>query len=115
MAIDAKHDSADDRTLMAEERTFSAWVRTGLTSLATGLAIVKLMPETQPAWIVPALGSVLVIVGGLAFAFAFLGYRNGCRNWQRAMPRAVPLWVFGVVSLLLIIGSLLSLALIFIT
>ena len=114
MTSTTKHDSADDRTLMAEERTFSAWVRTGLTSLATGVGIVKLIPNAQPEWIVQTLGSILVVVGGLAFVFAFYGYRNGSRHWQQAKPRAVPLWLVGLVSLLLLVSTGLALALIFV-
>lgn len=113
MSPESTHDSATDRTLMAEERTYSAWVRTGLTSLATGLAIDKLIPDAQPPWLVPLLGLVLVVVGGFTFTFAFIGYRNGCRHWQHAMPRAIPLWVIGLVSLLLILSAGLAVALIF--
>ena len=60
-------DSAIDRTLMAEERTFSAWLRTGLASLATGLAIAKLMPEAQPRWALVGLGIILVVMGAMSF------------------------------------------------
>ncbi len=112
MSSESKHDSADDRTLMAEERTFSAWVRTGLTSLATGLGIVKLIPADHQGWMVDAIGILLVIVGGLAFAFGFWGYRRGTRLWQGALPRAVPLWLVGVFSLMLIGVTSLALALI---
>lgn len=105
-------DSADDRTLMAEERTFSAWVRTGLTAIATGLGIVKLMPEAEPVWAVQSLGVILVVVGGMVFGFAFWGYKRGSRNWNRAMPRAVPLWLIGLFSLLLVVSAVLALILI---
>ncbi len=106
------HDSADDRTLMAEERTFSAWVRTGLTAIATGLGIVKLLPDAEPEWIVQSLGIILVAVGGFAFAFGFWGYKRGSHYWNNARPRAVPLWLIGLFSLMLVLGSVLALALI---
>jgi len=106
------HDTADDRTLMAEERTFSAWVRTGLTSIATGLGIAKLLPTAEPQWLIRSLGMILVVVGGLAFAFAFWGYKRGSKHWGGALPRAVPLWMIGGFTMLLVVGTLLAIALI---
>lgn len=104
-----QHDSAIDRTLMAEERTFSAWVRTGLTSIATGLGIVKLLPIEHHSWMVTTLGMVLIFVGATSFAFAFAGYQRGARHWKLARRRAVPLWMFGVLSVLLLCGATLAL------
>ncbi|WP_153556283.1 YidH family protein [Roseimaritima sediminicola] len=104
----SEHDSANDRTLMAEERTFSAWVRTGLTSMATGLGIVKLLPQAEASWAMKALGVVLIAVGGLAFAFGFAGYRRGRKHWSGAHGRAVPLWMLSVFSVLLIAATVLA-------
>jgi len=33
---EARIESAHERTMLAEERTFSAWVRTALAAMATG-------------------------------------------------------------------------------
>lgn len=103
-------DSAADRTLMAEERTFSAWIRTGLASVASGLGVVKLLAGGDPSPLMTILGLLLVIVGAMAFAFAFFGYRQGMRRWQTALPRAAPLWVIGLFSLLLAAATCLALA-----
>lgn len=39
------------RTLLAAERTFLAWTRTGLPAVAGGLAVVKAVPFTNPNYI----------------------------------------------------------------
>lgn len=109
----ASHDSAIDRTLMAEERTFSAWMRSGMAAIGAAVAIVKMLPSNgDPAWLVQSLGVVLIIVGAMAFAFGFWGYRAGARYWAGALPRAIPLWLMAVFTALLMIAALLALYLI---
>jgi putative membrane protein len=51
-------DSAPRRTLMAAERTYLAWLRTGLGALAVAIAVGRLVP---------------VLVGGSHYAYALLG------------------------------------------
>lgn len=50
---------AKERTVMAAERTFAAWLRTGLSGIAGGLAIIKLIPFRN------ALNQKLSYVAGL--------------------------------------------------
>lgn len=109
------HDSAIDRTLMAEERTFGAWVRTGLAAIATGLGFVKLLPSEAPTWRVELLGVVLISVGGLAFIFAFVGYVRGSRYWSAAHRRAIPLWLVAGITGLLLVGTCLAMSLIWLS
>lgn len=109
----SSHDSAIDRTLMAEERTFSAWMRSGMAAIGAAVAIVKMLPSNgDPAWLVQSLGVVLIIAGAMAFAFGFWGYRAGARYWAAALPRAIPLWLMAVFTALLMIAAMLALYLI---
>lgn len=109
----SSHDSAVDRTLMAEERTFSAWMRSGMAAIASAVAIVKMLPGNgDPPWLVQSLGVVLIIVGGMAFAFGFWGYRAGSRNWAAALPRAIPLWLMAAFTALLMLAAVLAMYLI---
>jgi putative membrane protein len=61
---------ADARTRMADERTFAAWIRTGLALVAAGLATTRLLTSVEPQWLVRAMGSILILLGGTLF---FLG------------------------------------------
>lgn len=47
---DKKTEYALDRTVLANERTYAAWLRTGIAALAAGLAIEKFMVQVLPEW-----------------------------------------------------------------
>lgn len=60
------------RTLLANERTYLAWWRTGLTSLAAALAAARVVPELADAkhrWPYTLLGVLFAIAGILAIAY----------------------------------------------
>lgn len=98
---------------MAEERTFSAWMRSGIAAVGAAVAIVKMLPtDGHPVWLIQSLGVVLILAGAMAFAFGFWGYRAGARYWSAALPRAIPLWLMGVFTALLMTAALLALYLI---
>jgi putative membrane protein len=61
-------DSADrrtvlaaSRTVLAAERTYASWVRTALTSLASGVGARALLEEVVPVWLAQLTGSVLIL------------------------------------------------------
>jgi len=51
----------DYRFSLANERTFLAWLRTGLALLGGGLAVVQFLP---PGWLRFALATALLVLGG---------------------------------------------------
>ena len=71
------------RTRLANERTFLAWLRTGVTCLAAGLAIGRVLPELidHDAWPYAAIGAGWAIVG-----MALVGY--GLRR-ERSVSAAI--------------------------
>lgn len=55
---------AYDRTRLANERTFAAWLRTGLAVAAGGVALAHLVPESaRSAPAGPMLGATFVLLG----------------------------------------------------
>src|SRR5919199_2114928 len=67
-------DEAGDatrRTRLANERTYLAWWRTGLTAVAASAAIGKLVPEVAggAAWPYEVVGAGFAIVGLLFIAY----------------------------------------------
>jgi inner membrane protein YidH len=77
----APQDEAEDalrRTRLANERTYLAWWRTGLTSFAVGLAAGKLVPELSggAAWPFELLGTAFAVAGIAFIAFAYLRQRQ---------------------------------------
>jgi putative membrane protein len=80
--IDAAED-ATRRTHLANERTYLAWWRTGLTALAVALGVGRILPELGGGhtWPYVVLGSGYAILG-----IAMIAY--GSRR-QRAVDEAV--------------------------
>jgi len=59
-------EDATRRTHLANERTFLAWWRTGLTALAGGIALGRVVPElsTRTKTLDVAGGGVFTVLGG---------------------------------------------------
>jgi putative membrane protein len=73
----AEVEDATRRTRLANERTYLAWWRSGLTSLAVGVAAGKLVPELTEGSGTPfvALGAGYALLGVVFIAFAFVRSR----------------------------------------
>jgi len=75
-----RFDEAGDatrRTRLANERTFLAWWRTGLTAFAVSIATGKVVPAIAqgPAWPYAAFGVAFAALGVCASAYGFLRQR----------------------------------------
>jgi putative membrane protein len=70
-------EDATRRTQLANERTYLAWWRSGLTALAVGLAAGKLVPELSSgaSWPYELLG-----VGYSLLGIAFIAYAHRRQN-----------------------------------
>lgn len=102
----------DARFSLANERTFLAWVRTGLALLAGGVALEGLGLGIHSGFRLSA--SVLLIVAGLATPIqAWIGWKQTERALRLAQPLpdsplTLPLAiVLGVVGALVLVGVLL--------
>src|SRR6476660_9041585 len=78
-------EDATRRTRLANERTYLAWWRTGLTSLAVCVGVGRLVPSVGGGthWPYEALG---VGYGLLGIAFVVAGYLR-TRDVERALDR----------------------------
>jgi putative membrane protein len=120
MSNNFKHDMAEhrtdwahERTLLAKERTFAAWVRTGISAMAAGLVIAKLLGSVESPWIARILGVALVFSGAIIYGLGLLSYRNALKKLAEEGVRSTPLWIIGLITLLLMVGATLALLLIF--
>jgi inner membrane protein YidH len=100
-------DQAGDatrRTHLANERTYLAWWRTGLTALASGLAAGRVVPSLthQTRWPYAILGAGFALVGVVAIAYGFVrqqAVRDAVRHGRFEHPHdnvLVALTVTGV-------------------
>ena len=62
------------RTRLANERTYLAWWRTGLTTFAVSLGAGKLVPELSGgvAWPFETIGTAFAVVGIALIAYAYV-------------------------------------------
>ena len=64
-------DLARQRNLLANERTFSAWVRTGLAAVVAGLGIARLLDSGEWMWMARVIGAILILTSGGIYVIAF--------------------------------------------
>jgi putative membrane protein len=66
------------RTRLANERTFLAWWRTGITAFAVSLGVGELIPRVTASrsWTFALIGAMFAGVGIWAMAYSFLRYRR---------------------------------------
>jgi len=98
---------AKARTDLALERTFHAWLRTGLLGIATGLGLALLAVDTHPTFgLRRAMGLIISVVGGMMVVAAFRRYvRRAGPSARTAMP---PPWLLVLLAALLLLGVLLA-------
>lgn len=106
---------AGERNQMAAERTFSAWIRTGLGGLAGGFALIRLITFKDPdnAYMAHIAGIVLLIWGIAIFIFAFVGYHKHVKKLGMLMPNEFAKKSMVVIAASLIILSFVLLVLAF--
>ena len=73
-------DWAEDRTLLANERTFAGWMRTGLAAVGVGVGFHALFGRLEPPYLARAIASVFVLTG----IFVFL---SSARNANKVCAR----------------------------
>lgn len=105
-------DLARQRNRLAEQRTYSAWVRTGLAAVAGGFAIAKLIDPTEPNWATGLVGALFILTGATMFVLAYLSYRRSALLAPHPDSVGVPTWLLGLLTLILLVGSAISLALV---
>ena len=98
---------AADRTVLAAERTYAAWVRTGLVSLVAGVGAKTSLGSVLPEWAILFNASLLVLFSGFCFAVAvWRDLRPG-----HDAPERSDVWRLPPVLLLVVNGGLLLVSL----
>ncbi|HEU0283960.1 MAG TPA: DUF202 domain-containing protein [Sphingomicrobium sp.] len=66
----SRTDLAEDRTILANERTFAGWVRTALACIALGIGFHALFQKMQPAWLPRGIATAFLLLAILLVALA---------------------------------------------
>jgi putative membrane protein len=87
-SADRRTELASNRTALAAERTYSAWIRTGLFSLASGAGAKGVLAGLMPAWIVLADSSALIVFSIFCYCAAIWRISNsGASRPNPDVPR----------------------------
>ncbi|QDM41215.1 MULTISPECIES: DUF202 domain-containing protein [Bacteria] len=78
---------AEDRTLLANERTFAGWIRTGLASVGVGVGFHALFDKLEPPYLARVIASVFVLTGVLVFIAAARSAGKVCQRLQAHAAR----------------------------
>jgi putative membrane protein len=98
---------AYDRTLLANERTYAAWLRTGLAVAAFGFALGHVPDRTTTA--MRAIAAALVLAGAAVIVYGGHRYRQVARDMraQGSPAAAAPSPVIGaftfVIAILIVV------------
>lgn len=73
-------DLAEDRNIMALERTFAGWMRTAFAAIGIGLAFKAVFGAFEPPWLAKAIATVFILAGGW---LAVTAQRRACATLER--------------------------------
>lgn len=101
---------ASERTLLAAERTFSAWIRTGLTGVGGGLAVahVLIFKSFEHQVVARMISALLVIWGASIFIYAIIDYQRTCARLKHKGPSKNSLRALLLMTAMLLIVAVLA-------
>ena len=79
-------DWAEDRTILAIERTFAGWMRTAFAAIGIGLGFRVLFGELDPPWLAKAMGTGFIAFGAV---FAIGAERRAAKSLAKLRAHAV--------------------------
>lgn len=82
----SRNDLAEDRTILANERTFAGWMRTAFGAIALGIGFNALFGEWQPSWLPRAVATGFLV---LAMVVIVLAERRSAAVLERLTPHIV--------------------------
>jgi putative membrane protein len=105
-ADEAEGVDATRRTRLANERTYLAWWRSGLTAIALAIGVGRVIPELIPgsSWAWAALGTAFGVLGIAVIAYG--GYRHTVVERALRQGGYVPLSGFATAFLACFAGLL---------
>lgn len=77
---------AEDRTILANERTFAGWMRTSLACIALGAGFHAFFQKLQPSWVPRAIATAFLLT---AILVILLAERRAAAVSRRLSPHVV--------------------------
>lgn len=79
-------EEPDYRYSLANERTFLAWVRTALATMAAGVAVLQLVPGDNLSWLRRVLAVLLGLMGTLIAVSVYTRWRRTEQAMRNGEP-----------------------------
>ena len=102
-------DFAEDRTVLANERTFGSWMRTGFGAIGIGLGFHALFGKIHPLWLPRAIATAFLLIALIIFVAA---ERRACVVIRRLHTHQVETVKIAVLRLITVVTVAATLALI---
>jgi putative membrane protein len=77
---------AEDRTIMANERTFSSWMGTGLGAIGVAIGLKAVFGAFDPTWAAKLVASIFL---GVAIAIFWSARTQACKTFARLKERDI--------------------------
>ncbi|MEL1251641.1 YidH family protein [Aurantiacibacter gilvus] len=77
---ETRTDLAEDRNIMAMERTFAGWIRTSFAAIGIGLGFRAVFGDFEPPWLARAIATVFILAGGW---LALLAQHRAVKTYER--------------------------------
>ena len=71
---------AEDRTILANERTFSSWMGTGLACVGVAIGLKAVFGDFDPTWVAKSVASMFL---GIAIMIYWMAQRQACKTHAR--------------------------------
>ncbi len=104
---------AMQRNVMANERTFSAWLRTGLALTVAAVALPRIIHFVRWSWALKLIGLVFIVVAMVIFYVAYWRYEVESKRLIWEGMAMTPPWLLKILTIGLMVTAVVSIALLF--
>ena len=101
-------DWAEDRTILANERTFAGWMRTGMASVALALGLRAVFRPFEPTWVPKAVATIFIIVAVMIFFSAWKDAKRTAAQMTEHDANAKSAQKMAQLALILSLGAVLT-------
>lgn len=100
---------AISRTQLANERTFAAWIRTGLSVAAAGFAVDRTAPaDLRASWQILSLSGTFIATGAALIVFGGLRFNKVAGDLEGAGTPDVDLARRAVYAMMIVLAALVA-------
>ncbi|MDA8585669.1 DUF202 domain-containing protein [Rhodobacteraceae bacterium] len=103
--LDKSTELAEDRTLLANERTFCSWMGTGLACVGVAIGLQAVFGAIDPTWLAKLVASIFLVT---ALVIYWLAVRQASKTYSRLRNTDVEVQganMFKITAFLMSVGT----------